>query len=347
MTRYSLLSLIVGCLASGCAPLQPPRSADGAEGVTVSAADPVGPPPALVLYRERRAQTEDDPASYYRPWIAVLPFDDESGFRDGVWDLHNEPARLLSEEMERSTAWRVVSYAAVAAVVGKAPERWRDERLKEIAQILDADMLLTGELLDYNMERLTVGDPLLGGYKSYKGLAEMEVQLTRAAGLGRIGNAHAQQETIDRGLGLDLLGKPREQDYEFANLAQTEYGSEEFRETAIGQATLTAMDQLIQQLSQLVRPQGIQVTSGAAQILSVFGTELFINVGSENGVQKGYRFAVYPSHEHAAGLDPDRRIAVVEVDDIIGARVSKVVALSGGNAIGVGDRLELIGIEPE
>jgi hypothetical protein len=107
------------------------------------------------------------------------------------------------------------------------------------------------------------------------------------------------------------------------------------------------MDEVIQQLAQFVRPQGIQVSSGAAQILSVLGDELFVNVGSENGVHKGYRFAVYPSLQHVGGLDPDQRIAVVEVEDIIGARVSRVTVLSRSDDIGVGDRLELIGIDAD
>ena len=298
-------------------------------------------------FRDRRAQIHDDPASYYRPWIAVLPFDDDSGFRDGVWDLPNEVARLLSEEMQRATAWRVVPHTAVLEAIGARPRRWEKARLRQIADALDADMLLTGVLLDYNMERLSVGDPLIGGYKAYKGLAEIEVQLVRASGLEGIGNAHAQNETVDRGLGIDLLGKPREQDYQFLNLDQMGYGSAEFRGTAIGQATVAAMDDIMQQLAHLVRPQGIQVSSGMAQILSAFGPELFINVGSENGVQRGYRFAVYPGRERAATVDPEERIGVVEVEDIIGARVSRVIALSGVDNIDIGDRLELIGIEPE
>ena len=340
-----LFAAVCFVAAHGCVSLHPPSSVETNPGGTV--AHPAAGPSALDLYHDRRAQSEDDLAAYYRPWIAVLPFDDESGFREDVWDLPNELATLLSEEMERSTAWRVVPYGAVAEAVGERPRRWDDERLRQIGDILEADMLLTGELLDYNMERLSVGDPLVGGYKSYTGLAEIEVQLTRAADQERIDNAHSEQETVDRGVGLDLLGKPRKQDIQFHSLALMEFGSEQFRGTAVGQATIIAMDEIIQQLTQLVRPQGIRVSSGTPQILSVFGDEVFINVGSENGVHKGYRFAVYPSREHAEGLDPDHRIAVVEVEDIIGARVSRVTALSSDGNIGIGDRLELIGIEPE
>lgn len=333
-------------LLAACAPLNPPAMTP-MEGESLAVEPQAETVSALEQYLERRSQIEDDPAAYYRPWIAVLPFDNQTDFRDGVWNLTHGPAHLLSEEMERSTAWRIIPYGAVFEVVPKRPKRWDDAELRRVAEALQADMVVTGDLLDYNMERLQVGEPLIGGYKSYKGMAELEVHLTRATDLYRMGNAHAMQETVDRGLGLDLLGKPREQDEQFLNLGGMQYGGEEFRGTAIGQATVIAMDATIQQLAQLVRPQGIQVSSGAAEILSVFGDELFINVGSENGVQAGYRFAVYPGTERTDGKDPDLRIAVVEVVDIIGARVSKVAALSGAAKIGVGDRLELIGIEEQ
>ena len=294
-------------------------------------------------YLEGRASAGDDVESY-RPWIAVLPFEDDSGFREGVWDLADEVPRMLSSEMEAATAWRVVPFAVVEHVAGGGGPPWTDAELGRIGGVLLAEVLARGVLLDYNMERLHVGDPLIGGYKSYKGLSEMEVQLIRVADLTRIGSAHSRQEVIDRGLGLDLLGKPRRQDYQFANLGETVYGSEEFRSTAIGQATVQSMEDLLQKAAQLVRP-GVRIDSGPAQILSVSGSEIYINIGSENGVHPGYRFSVSP----AAGrqdLDLDRPIAVVEVREIIGNRVSRVEALSGSGGIGVGDRIELI-LNPE
>ena len=296
--------------------------------------------PGVLLqgYLEQRAAAGDD-LSAYRPWVAVLPFEDDSGFRDGVWDLAHEVPRMLSSEMEGGTAWRVVPFAVVEEVSGRGDTPWTDAELRRIGGLLQAEVLGRGVLLDYNMERLHVGDPLIGGYKSYKGVSEMELQLIRVADLTRVGSAHSRQEVIDRGLGLDLLGKPRRQDYQFANLGEMPYGSEEFRSTAIGQATVQAMEDLLQKAAPLLRP-GV-IDSGTAEVLSVSGSEVYINIGTQNGVHPGYRFAVFP----AAGrrdLDPDGRIAVVEVREIIGARVSKVTALFGAGQISAGDRIELI-----
>ncbi len=336
-TLASLLPSLAVLALAGCLPRvlsgpSPGGSNGGEPGDQPSGAQ-------LQAYLDQRASGGDEAA--YRPWVAVLPFEDDSGFRDGVWDLVREVPRMLSAEMEEVSAWHVVPFAAVEEVAGGGKPRWTDEELRRIGEVLQAEVLARGTLLDYNMERLHVGDPLIGGYKSYKGVAEMEVRLVRVSDLGRIGSAHSRQETIDRGLGLDLLGKPRKQDYQFANLGEMAYGSEEFRSTAIGQATVEAMEDLVEKSVPLVRPTGIRIGSATPEILSVSGEEMFINMGSENGVHQGYRFAVFP----AAGridLDPGRRIAVIEVREIIGTRVSKVAALSGAGQIQAGDRIELI-----
>ena len=64
-----------------------------------------------------------------------------------------------------------------------------------------------------------------------------------------------------------------------------------------GRGTVAALEDLVVQMAQAIRPSGIRLESGVPEILSVFGEEIFINVGSGNGVQRGYRFAVYPGRE--------------------------------------------------
>ena len=167
-----------------------------------------------------------------------------------------------------------------------------------------------------------------------------------AEDLARIGTIHARDETVDRDLGLDLLGKPRQQDVAFFTLDRMAYGGEEFRRTAIGQATLKAMEVVIQELGKTIQPRGIQVIEGKPEILSVFGDEVYINVGSENGVQRGYRFAVYPGEKRQGDVDPEQVVAVIEVREVISSRVSRVQVVSGGSAA-VGDRIQLIMAGPE
>ena len=71
---------------------------------------------------------------------------------------------------------------------------WPEEELLRIAAQLHADILLQGTVLDYNMERLHVGDPLLAGYKSFSGIAELELTAMRGPDLSTIGRLYSKKE---------------------------------------------------------------------------------------------------------------------------------------------------------
>lgn len=340
-------SIAVGCvgiLLSGCVVLTVPGSPvdTSSRGVAV---DSTGTP-ALWAHLQSREGGETD-GTYYRPFVAVLPFVDDSGFRRGVWTLENDMPHLLTVEMEPRAVWRMVPSEAVAEVAHK-PRRWRDAAAVETGSVLRADIVVLGTILDLNMERLHVGDPLIGGYKSFKGVAELELTAMRVEDGSAIGTVHSREEVIDRGLGLDLLGKPREQDYQFMNLGSMAFGSEAFRETALGQATVMVMGDLVGKLAHLVEPRALEASGDRSRVLSAFGEEIFIGLGSANGVHAGYRFTVRPDPARAQrdGLDPDGVVGVVEILDVIGAGISRVRAVGASEGIRVGDRLDLIQAGP-
>ena len=62
-----------------------------------------------------------------------------------------------------------------------------------------------------------------------------------------------------------------------------------------------------------------------------------------------FRFAVYPGSDRveAEGLVAQESIAIVEVAEIIGARLASVRVLSETGAIKPGDRLKLVDIQGE
>ena len=297
---------------------------------------------SLELYLESLPAEETAPESK-KPWIAVLPMKDVSGFREGVWDIENELPALLTEELGSQDVWRSVPYDAVRQVAGGARDHWPDEELLRVAAMLRADILLKGTVLDYNMERLHVGDPLLAGYKSFSGIAELELTAMRGGDLSTIGSLYSKKETTDRNIGLDLFGKPREQDFQFVNLDKMVFGSDDFRATPIGEATFRALVEVADKLSELILPGNIRLGSEPAEILSVYGDEIFINLGSENAVHRGYRFEVYPGPERAIEEELDTLVSVglVEVADVVGARVSRVVMIGSGQ-IASGDRLKFV-----
>lgn len=348
MKRSAALTALY-LLWCSCAPLtlqeSPPASATGA--AVPSAADTVKVS-ALDQYLHRRGLMAADSSAAARPYIAVLPFLDESGFRQGVWDVEHEMPRLLTAEMAVQPDWHTVPYEAVAEVVGKT-KRLHPEQALLAGRRLEADFVVLGKLKDYDMRRLSVGDPMLGGYKSYSGVADIELRVLRVHDQTEFDVLHTNKETIDRGLGLDLLGKPRDKDLQFINLDKIPFGSEDFASTAIGQATMEAMDELVNKLIEMLKPSGLNLNGELAQILSVHGDEVYVNIGSENGLHRGYRFEVFPDPGRAPGdsLDVLQRIGVVEVEEVIGARLSSVRVVEGKEGLRAGDRLKLLGEEQQ
>jgi hypothetical protein len=339
-----LLALGIWCLwCFSCAPLTLPES----QLVQASTpADTIAAGTAAVSALDHYLHLKSlqgDTTGVSRPYIAVLPFSDESGFRQGVWDVEHEMAHLLSAKMAIQPEWHAVPYEAVAQVVGKSRKIKKDQALLA-GRRLEADFVIMARLLDYDLRRLSVGDPMLGGYKSYAGVAEIELRVLRVHDESEFDLLHTRKEFIDRDLGLDLLGKPRDRDLQFVNLDKIPFGSADFDSTAIGEATQDAMGELVNKLIEMIKPSGLHLEGELAQILSVYGDEIYINIGSENGLHSGYRFGVYPAPERSSSemLDALKRVALVEVKEVIGARLSRVTVLEGKEWIKVGDRLQLI-----
>lgn len=341
-----LCVFLIGHLTS-CAPLTLPEDLSQEariEGQEVAEEEKES---ALEVYFRLKRLREREQA-VLPPYVAVLPFVDESGFRKDIWDLGWEMARLLSGEAAGSAKWHVVPYEAVDELLGKR-RVLSIEELVELGEQVEADMLFLGTIDDYDMKRLSVGDPMLGGYKSYIGVAKMRLGALRVQDQYDMGMVSSEQEASDRDLGLDLLGKPREQDHKFAELRNIEFASVDFRESLLGKATLAALEEMISGMEALFEPEDLKLDGQMPEVLSVYGDDVYINIGSENGLRIGYRFAVFPGFGRVeeGGAEARRRLGVVEVREIIGARLSSVRILDGIGKIRAGDRLSALVQESE
>lgn len=302
--------------------------------------------PLEIYFRLKRLREKEQVV--LPPYVAVLPFVDESGFRKDIWDLGWEMARLLSQEAAGSAKWHVVPYDVVDELLGNRRVLSMEE-LVELGQQVEADILFLGTIDDYDLKRLSVGDPMLGGYKSYIGVAKMRLGAMRVQDQNDLGMVSSEQEASDRDLGLDLLGKPRDQDVKFAELRNIEFASIDFRESLLGKATLAALEEVISGMESLFEPEDLKLDGQMPEVLSVYGEDVYINIGSENGLRVGYRFAVFPGFGRVeeGGSEARRRLGIVEVREIIGARLSSVRILDGVGQIRAGDRLSALVQESE
>lgn len=308
-------------------------SAPVGSGAVLDSLDALG---QYLRYRQQTADTTANPA----PIIAVLPLQDQSGFRKDVWDLPLEMARLVSAELALRPSWRVVPFDAVAQAIGST-RRFKADQAAVVGQRLQVDYVLLGVIRKMNMGRFSVGDPLLGGYKSYTGEVDLEVQALRVADRSEALSVTGGSELTDRDVGLDLLGKPRQQDLEFTSLHDLPFGSPAFRETVLGKATLAAVEEVLDDLIPLVRPAGTGAIGQSGVVLSVHGPEVYLSLGIENGLRPGHRLEVTPGDRRSAdsAAVPGQVIAVVEVQEVIGARLSKA-RIVGEAVVEPGDHLQ-------
>ena len=319
-----------------CAPLTSPA---GGPDDWQKPEPPPPPPSALEQYLEVRQRYGSGP----RPdFVAVVPFVDESGFREGVWNVEYELANMLSAELVVVRNWKVVPFDAVAELAMEWGFASHEQALA-IGRKLGADFVIVGLLQDYDMRRLSVGDPLVGGYKSYSAVAQMRVEIARVDDGSAIGQAETQRDLTDRDVGLDLLGKPREQDLQFASLKEVEFGSEAFRQTLLGQATVEAIGELVHKVVAAFEPEGLVFGGDAPEVIAVYSEDIYANIGSVHGVRPRLRFFVYPGSERvkAEGLDPEESVALVEVAEIISTRLASLRVIRTTGEIKAGDRLEI------
>ena len=327
------LAFLLWC---SCAPLTSPA---GGPDEWQKSEPPPPPPSALEQYLEMRQRYGSGP----RPdFVAVVPFVDESGFREGVWNVEYELANMLSAELVAVRNWKIVPFDAVAELAMEWGFTSHEQALA-IGRELGADFVIIGLLQDYDMRRLSVGDPLVGGYKSYSAVAQMRIEIARVDDGSAIGQAETQRNLTDRDVGLDLLGKPREQDLQFASLKELEFGSEEFRQTLLGQATVEAVGELVQKVAAAFEPEGLVFEGDAPEVIAVYSEDIYANIGSAHGIRPRLRFFVYPGNDRikAEGLDPEESVALVEVAEIISTRLASLRVLRTTGEIKAGDRLEL------
>ena len=297
---------------------------------------------ALGEYLSERASGADT-SRLGEPYVAVLPFHSRSSFPSDIWDLELGMATMLSARMAGHPEWHVVPFPAVADVIGSSSAR-DPTRLVEAGRVLQADVMVVGTIEKYDVGRFSVGDPLLGGYKSYTGIAHLALRVLRVTDGQDLGMVETRQEVVDRGMGLDLLGRPRDQDLQFTGLRTIGFGTEEFEAIPIGRATAQALDDLVEQLAPLLRPTQPQLEGVTPEILSAHGSEVFINVGSQNGIHPGCRFEVFagPARTSSSQLDGQERLGLIEVEEVVAARLSRVSVIEAKETMRAGDILTLM-----
>lgn len=283
-----------------------------------------------------------------------LPFENRSEFK-GKWDLGMDVPRYLA-------AYTKARYGIATVSPSLVVNRLLEENLGEaslgdvrfwraLRDQFGIRFLLKGAVVEFDVSRFTTGTDEIGGYEAYKGevmieftVYDLELQTRSAAASERL-NGRAKGEFADRSLALTLFGKPTQRTMEFRDLSQIRFGSEDFNATVIGQACRQMADRFAGELEAnlaflrsrdllLLDSLGAQLetidTTDIAfrgrivrgTVVFVEGEDAFVNIGQEDGLQKGQIVSIYADAPKDSALALPRRVGTVELTEIRGPHLS-------------------------
>ena len=265
--------------------------------------------------------------------IVILPFADHSHF-PGTWKIRQAIPEHLGELLGQRQDFVVIPVDSAFSLL---PEDGRhaaitEDQARGIGQALGADLVMTGDILNFSIQRVSVGNPFVAGYSSYTALVEVETRLlhTVPGSQGSVVEVAGRSEATSTDLGLTLLGRPTETRATHTGLNDVPFGGEEFRATIIGKVTFEALAQIAEQLRG--RSRAVRLSQHDPKVLSLEGEEGFVNLGVEDEIEVGYKFVVYSKRD-------TQRVGLVQIVAVLAPHLSQIRTLEGEQSIVSGDLL--------
>lgn len=285
--------------------------------------------------------------------IGLADFQDRSGY-NGEEKVAEKIPLLLGKKLIEVNYYQIVLPDSLQQILESQKTSTHDlyhntSLVKTLEHFLDA--VIMGEVEDFNLSRFSVGNPLLGGYSSYKGNVKLKIKLYRTLD-GRL-LLETEQEGVEteRDVDVTFLGKPTKRMLEFWNFRKLHFESEEFNKTIIGKATNRVLTQLVEKIKEVLKPPTpFLPRKGLSEpcVLMVVPDGVYVNIGSEDGVKLGDKFVIYakqrelrdPKTGAFLGYIKDK-IGVIQIIQIESTHLSKARILEGKDLIQVGDKVKV------
>lgn len=255
--------------------------------------------------------------------LIVVPFTDHSGF-NGKWDLSIDVPRFITVYNRERFRVGVISPVLVKQL---AIEQDLDtvtfdalRQIKKIAEHFRVRYIVSAEIAEFSIGRFMVSEVQLAGYEAFFATVALKFTLYDAARFGSsldpaMYEGEAEGTVKDRGLGLTLFGKQTDRSNQYFSLDEIAFGTESFNKTIIGEALLKCADDLSTKLERaipLLISKNIVLSSSVimdstssdsaitlkrylinGEIVIVDDDQVFINLGSKDGIRIGDILPVY------------------------------------------------------
>ncbi|MBI2428310.1 MAG: hypothetical protein HYV29_05850 [Ignavibacteriales bacterium] len=312
--------------------------------------------------------------------LMFLPFKDKSGFK-GKWNITTDVPRFLTAYMKERFRVGVVSPVSVKRFL-----EWKEIDsnrvyepgvLQQCAERFRVRYLVVGTIEEFSISRFMVSEVQLAGYEAFAAEVRISFALYDAARAGKGGSngivyeGDAEGLVKDRNVGLTLFGKQTERMSQYFLLDDLAFGSDAFNGTIIGEALLKCGDDLGTKLERavpnlvsksVVLSSSVVIDSAAAdsaivlkrhlvngEIVIVDDNEVFINLGSQDGINIGDLLPVFSEGEEIK--DPntgetlgnrDEKIGEIQVIEIRAEHLSLATIVTGKGTIAPKNRIRKV-----
>jgi hypothetical protein len=302
--------------------------------------------------------------------LSIVPFTDHSGFK-GKWNIGMDVPRFTAVYLKERfrigivPPQRIRAFAETRSIDSSVAAKF--EHLKTYAEKFRTRYLITAEITEFSVSRFTVSEMQLAGYESFAADVSLRFVLYDAALFGSsrspvVYEGEAAGNVKDRGLGITLFGKQTERTDRYFSLDELSFGSEAFNQTIIGSAMLKCMDDLGTKLERAIPSlvsRHVVLSSSVVldsvpgdpaialkrqlvngDIVMVDGDDVFINIGSQDGIAVGDVLPVFgrerPITDPATGASlgmGEERLGEVQVIEIRAEHLCLATIVSGKGSI--------------
>lgn len=266
--------------------------------------------------------------------IAIIPMEYRGYHRFARFNVGEQISALLTDYMvnnqvnfqlvERDHLHKILSEHNLISRGVVDPSRAVD-----IGRLLGADALIFGTVTDFNLTttgRVRVRGVAVGGTRGRVSITARMVNAESGVILGSVnGSGSATGASFD------------------VNVKQVNFRGSEFRESSIGRATYSAVDDLGANLVTLVSENAEKVRRPAmrelreGQIVELLDNGVIVNVGANHGVREKQRLQI-ARLIHVEGIDQQVRIPIGTIE-IVSVQSNAAVAIfvQGGDDANIGD----------
>ncbi|MDI6783288.1 MAG: CsgG/HfaB family protein [bacterium] len=213
--------------------------------------------------------------------LAILEFRNTSGYA-GAWHIGGGVSDMLATALFKSNKFDVIERERIALVLKEQKFQQTDlvdeNSAVEIGKLLGADVIVTGNVTEFGTKRGGLDFDRFAP-QGLRGLS-VKTQTVRIAMDARLidvttgkllaaESADASHSSGNVGIGIENTG--------------VAFGDRGFDETSAGKATREAVNKMVQKIT---------ASLYSAQVASVDGAEVIINIGKKDGVKVGDLFEV-------------------------------------------------------